>query len=359
MMHLLMVIDGPRLDDDRRPLQHIARGLRDASVEQTHILAAPEDQQAIEPLLEDVVPIETEMPVRWWRRGAQAATLARQLEPQSIDAIFWSGDAATVLAHDLAAHLEVPLIGDVWRLDQVERARRNPWVDTWIARSERVGSLLRDAVSHGTLVTARPPVDTTAMARLPDTRPTLVVLDPGSRTRDAEYLVEAIAQLLLERPDLETFFELQGGSSQRLWRMLQQADLLERVTVLDQMGSLTPLVAESSILVAPDPSGPARSLIPLSMCGGTAVVAASSACEDLLVHNETALILNPGDSAAWAAALGSLLSDPPLRQRLAQTGRTHALKACRAETAIAAWITAITSSAEPAPYPIVNTQTTR
>jgi glycosyltransferase involved in cell wall biosynthesis len=176
----------------------------------------------------------------------------------------------------------------------------------------------------------------------------MVILDPGGPPREAQYLVGALGRVIEQRPDLEVFVELRSGASHRLWQMLQKSGLLDTVTVLDHVGALVPLVAKASVVVAPAPQGPARSLIPLSMCGGAAVVAASTACDELLIHNETALVLGPGDADTWAAALGALLSDPPLRQRLARTGRSRATDACREETALAAWITAITSSTESA-----------
>ncbi len=354
-MHLLIIIDAPRLDEDRRALQAIAMGLRDASIEQTHILATQEEDTPVEPLLDTVDPVQTAMPARWWRRSTHAAAVAEQVGTQPIDAIFWSGDAAAVLARDLAATFEVPLIGDTWRAEQVQNASRTPWIDTWIARTDRIGELLRRAVNHGRIVTARPPVDLKVTPRIPGTRPTMIVLDPGQAARDSEYIVDAVAHVTAQRPDVELFFELRGGSGHRLWKKLRQHRLLDRTTVLDHVGWLTPLVARASIVVAPDPSGPARSLLPLSMCGGAAVVAASDACEELLIHDDTSLVLTPGDARAWASALGSLLTDPALRQRLATSGSGRARIACRPDTAMAAWITAVTASVEPASYPIVST----
>ena len=55
---------------------------------------------------------------------------------------------------------------------------------------------------------------------------------------------------------------------------------------------------------------------------GTAVVA--SACDGLpedLTHEVDGLLIEPGNTAALAAALGRLLADPALRSRLAEAAR--------------------------------------
>lgn len=354
-----MAIDEPRRQDDEIALSTIARGLRDAGIEQIHLLAEPPEGRAVMPLVDDIDCLTAAMPQRWWSRGRIAAEVIDALIKRPVDLVFFSGDGVALLAHDLAATLEVPLVADVWRTKQIDVAARSPLVDAWIARTEAVGERLRGVLRAGTVITARPPLSLHTTTRLPDRRPAMVVLDPGRAKRHAEPLLDALASVLAARPDIEVFLELRGGSSHALWRMIQQRGLLEHVSVLDRVGTMGRLVAEATVVVVPDPSGPARTLIPIAMCGGAAMIAASNACEELLEHDATAVLLEGGDAQRWRGAMLALIADPPSRHRLAHEGQRRAVAACRPDGAMDAWLTAITTTMEPEPYPLAKTRPPR
>ena len=353
LMHVILAIDHNRLQDDRPALAKIAQGLLEAGIEQTHVLGSPKNGEPMTPLLEDIDTHSTIMPPRWGYRAEAASALSPLISRRPVDVLCWSGEGAAVTARDLATRLEIPLACDTWRAEQIDNAHRRPYVDTWIARSIAIADGLRSILRHGTVITARPPIDLPPSMRLPDTRPSIVVLDPGpGKHKDAVSLLEALAAVLKQRPDAEAFLELRGGTSHRLWRIVSKLGLCERVTVLSHVGMLGPLVAGATIVVSPDPAGPARTLIPMAMCGGAAMVCASSEWEDLLIPDQTVQVPVSFDASGWAAAIGGLLADPLKRQAIAQAGEQAARVECRPDTAVAAWITAITASAESVLYPI-------
>jgi len=58
------------------------------------------------------------------------------------------------------------------------------------------------------------------------------------------------------------------------------------------------------------------------MLAGLPVVAARvSAVPEIVLHDETGLLVTPGDVDATAAGLSALLRDPALRTRLVEAGR--------------------------------------
>ena len=76
------------------------------------------------------------------------------------------------------------------------------------------------------------------------------------------------------------------------------------------------------------------------MAAGKAIVASDlPAWEDVVSHGETALLVPPGDTAAWSAALQELRDDRDLRARLGARARERALQRhtwrARAETILA------------------------
>jgi hypothetical protein len=359
MTRILIAIDEHRRQDDEIALIAIATGLRDAGIEQIHLLAEPDEGRAVTPLVDDIDCLSVPMPQRWWSRTRIAAELADTLARRPVDLVLWSGADVGHLAQVLATVLEVPLIADVWQSSQIDGARRFPLVDAWIARTEAVGSRLRSELQAGTVITARPPLNVRTSGRLPDRRPAMVVLDPGHSGRQAAPLLEALSAVIRSRPDIEVILELQGGASHKYWKMIEQRGLLEHASVLDRVGTMGRLVAEATIVVAPDPSGPARSLIPIAMCGGAAVLAASNACEEFLEHDVTAILVDDGTAAGWESAMLEMITDPPTRQRLAHEGQRRAMEACRPDVAMDAWLTAITTTMEPEPYPLAKTQPAR
>ena len=359
MSHVLFVIDQLRQEDDAIALTAIAQGLMDAGIDQTHLLASPSDGQQISPILEGVDCISTRMPRRWWGRARTAQDCAAHFARRPVDLVFWSGDQAASLSRELAAELESPLIGDVWKRSQVDAAKRSPLVDAWIARTDSLSAQLRDELNAGTVITARPPVSVQRSSRLPGRRPAIVMLDPGQSTRHAAPLLDALRSTLDARPDIEAFLELRGGASHTLWKMVKERGLLEHVSVLDRVGTMGRLVAEATIVVAADPDGPARTVIPLAMAGGAAIIAASNACEELLEDDVTARLVDTCEAERWHNAMISLITEPPLRQQLAHEGQRRAQAATRHDTALDAWLTAFTTTMEPATYPIGTTAPAR
>lgn len=83
-------------------------------------------------------------------------------------------------------------------------------------------------------------------------------------------------------------------------------------------------LANSDILVLPSFDENLPMSVIEGMAAGLAVVATPvGATEDIVHHNETGLIVPPGNSDALAAALGSLVSDGAKRQRLGAAAREY------------------------------------
>ena len=171
------------------------------------------------------------------------------------------------------------------------------------------------------------------------------MLDPGSGRQARETAVASLRLAMEAREDLEVFLELRGRSCHHTWRLLQQDATLERVTVLDTVGPLRDLIGTASIVVAPDPACPARSILPAAMCADTRN-------DELLQEGRTAVVPTEATPDSWCRVMIQLVEDPPLRQRIAVAAAASASEACRPETAIDAWITAFTASADPPAYPL-------
>lgn len=351
MTRVLVAVDQARAQDESGTWQRIAKGLQDAGMEQIHLLAPTEDRPPPAPLLQDVEVLTCPMPLPWWRVRTQGEALARQIEPRSIDVLLASGDGATSALLPVRDRLDIPLMVDVWRgsqIDQVDTIR----ADLWIARSEALADALRAKVDHGTVVTARSPIVQKPVTRLPDKRPALVVLDPGDRPRLWTPLLDALANILDTRPDLECFMELRHRRSHRLWRQLRQRQLLTRISVEATAGPLESLVAAATMVIAPDPNMPCRTIMSTAMAGGAVLLAASDQHDELIRDQDTAMVINPHTATAWREAMLMVLEDPQKRHDWSRHAIEAVSAACQPDAVMAAWVTAIASATAPNLYPL-------
>jgi glycosyltransferase involved in cell wall biosynthesis len=87
--------------------------------------------------------------------------------------------------------------------------------------------------------------------------------------------------------------------------------------------ALAAAMAESHVALVPSVWPEAFGLTALeALAAGCPVVAsAAGGLLDLVRHDETGLLVPPGDAAALAAAVNRLLADPSLRTRLCHAGR--------------------------------------
>ena len=354
MTRILLAFDQARAEDESVTWRRIAMGLRDSGIQQVHLRAARHEGPAPAALLEDTAVLTCPMPLPWWRTRTLGDRLARQIESHSVDALVASGEGAVSALVPVRDRLDIPLLVDVWRgsqLDQFDAIR----ADLWIARSEALAEALRKRVEHGTVVTARAPIVQTPATRLPDKRPSLVVLDPGDRPRLWDALLDALTTVLEARPDLECIMELRNRREHRLWRQLRQRELLSRISVESTAGPLESLVAAATMVVAPDPSMPCRTIISTAMAGGAVLLAASAKNDELIRDRDTAVVVDQGTATQWTEAMQMVLEDPQKRHDWSRHAIAAVSAACEPESTLAAWVTAVASATAPSSYAIGST----
>lgn len=100
-------------------------------------------------------------------------------------------------------------------------------------------------------------------------------------------------------------------------RSLELSDHIE-VLGWQSRGEVSRLLTHADILVLPSYAEGLPMAILEAMAAGVAIISTPvGAIPDAIVHNETGLLVPPGNAAALANAIRRLLEDPPLRERLA------------------------------------------
>lgn len=152
----------------------------------------------------------------------------------------------------------------------------------------------------------------------PDRRPTIVFVGHQLERKGGLRLLELHQRHLRERADLvlvttETVPELPGvrvvsdleGGSSRLWKILQDADIMCFPSTIDQ--------APNAVLEG-------------AAAGLPVIAHPVAAISEMVQHDVTGLLVPPGDDAALLQALTDLVEDPERRREMGRRGRKHVEK---------------------------------
>jgi glycosyltransferase involved in cell wall biosynthesis len=172
-----------------------------------------------------------------------------------------------------------------------------------------------------------------------------LVLAAGSITerRGHDVLIEAMSIVNRSRGSRPAFLAIAGepfprpqdrAFQRRLETLAEKAGETVRLTGFDS--DLTGAYAAADVVVNPRRDPEAFGRVPCeALVAGCAVVAArTGAVAEVLHDGETALLVPPGDAAATAAAIETLLGDPALAARMAARGRADVLERFSDEAAI-------------------------
>jgi glycosyltransferase involved in cell wall biosynthesis len=142
------------------------------------------------------------------------------------------------------------------------------------------------------------------------------------------YLLEAIAKLRTERHiELVVIGRLkEGGPSARIIDELGLRDAVTFITGVPEE-RIIELYSEAQVAVVPSLyEGFSLPAIEAMSCGVPLVATSGGALPEVVGnHNETALVVPPGDSEALAAMLRTALDDPALRDRIGAAGRQRVI----------------------------------
>lgn len=151
--------------------------------------------------------------------------------------------------------------------------------------------------------------------------PTILFLGRLDQRKGVDDLVAALGSL----PDTGWRAVIAGdGDIDRVRGEIDARGLGNRIEVPGWVGSddVARLLANAAILVLPSYDENLPISVIEGMAYGLGVVATPvGAVRDIIVDGETGLLVEPGDHAGLAAALGGLIEDPDLRRRLGENAR--------------------------------------
>jgi glycosyltransferase involved in cell wall biosynthesis len=215
------------------------------------------------------------------------------------------------------------------------RRRLNRWTIPLathvVAVSERVAAYARQefCVPAGRLTVIPNGVDLAHFR--PTGRPTRsagVVIGCTARLHvknDHASLLQAFARLAPQWPDARLLLVGRGPEEQPLRILTEQLGLSARVHFAGEQADVAPCLQEMDLYVQGSMAeGMPNSILEAMATGLPVVATAVGGTPEVVANDETGLLVPPGDPAAMAAALTTLLADPARVEAFGRAGRARA-----------------------------------
>ena len=172
----------------------------------------------------------------------------------------------------------------------------------------------------------RPLADVRADLGLTDGQPVIGVAAHLTPKKGQRYVIEATALLKESRPDLLCYLIGEGGQREELEGLAQELGVGDRVRFLGFRHDAVDLMQAIDVMVLPSVAkeGLGVCLIEASALGKPVIGSDAPGIDEAIARDETGLLVEPGRADALAAAIGRLLSDADLRQRMGEAGRARA-----------------------------------
>ncbi|MHC4079837.1 MAG: glycosyltransferase family 4 protein [Planctomycetota bacterium] len=331
MQHIALIIDHERLVRERGLLERTSLGLGEHGCRVTVILpqaAQIDDEPEAELPLPAASHIWARMKVPPWMRRVRTRRVADALatsEPELLHAV---GEQAWALGLDLAKLLDRPVTLDVWSAEQVRRvphARAASHVAGYITPTEPIADALRqrlepDLVSMVPFGVELPAEPRTVLADR-DGAIALAIIGSGLDATSHRPMLTGLSRLTKEFPQIQACLELRGPNQHEIWRQARRLDLLGHISTIDDAALHRALLTGCDVLVVPERLGQVRSLILAAMALGMPVMANDDPYLDMLMADQTAIIVEQDDPDQWADNLRRLLTDPDLAPRIGGAAR--------------------------------------
>lgn len=221
-----------------------------------------------------------------------------------------------------------------------------------VAISETIAEVLRaTGVQHSRLTVIRSAVAANDFDEPPDRvafrqafalqagDPVLFCVAQFIERKGHRFLLEAMGELLPRYPRLRLILFGRGPLEAELRSLAADAGLDHAVQFAGFREDLDDYLSCADLLVHPAlAEGLGVAALKAAAAGVPVVAFAAGGLREAVVHDETGLLLPPGDVAALAAGIAALLDDSERRRQLGQNGRARMHKEFSIETMVASHI---------------------
>jgi L-malate glycosyltransferase len=275
--------------------------------------------------------------------------LLKQLKPDIVHAHDPHGVAMAGLALSMSTQLAKPPLVASRRVDfHLRGSRMSRWkyrqVDCFICASEAIRTMLvADGVPESRTVTvhegidlgrmdAAPPANLHQDLFLPHGAPLVGNVAALVPHKGQRHLIEAAALVVRQVPDARFVIAGEGELRPTLERVIREHRLEKHVLLAGFRPDVLSLHKAFDIFVMSSiTEGLGTSLLDAMAARKPIVATATGGIPEVVVDNETGLLVPPRDHQAMADALVRLLKDPALRERMGAAGLARARQKFSAE----------------------------
>ncbi len=152
--------------------------------------------------------------------------------------------------------------------------------------------------------------------------PTILTLARLDEQKGHRHLIDALAKVAAHRPDVVTILAGEGPLEDRLRAQCAALGLTERVRFLGYRRDVPELFEAADMVVLPSLYEGLPLVAIEALAAGRPMVATEvDGTPEVVIHEQTGLLVPPANPTALAAAIERLLGDPELASRLAADGR--------------------------------------
>jgi glycosyltransferase involved in cell wall biosynthesis len=143
-----------------------------------------------------------------------------------------------------------------------------------------------------------------------------------------QYLIEAIRELTGFIPNIRLIIVGDGPQKQNIEKLIQELGMKDYIVLTGHQTDPAPFYQAMDVMVLPSYAGEATSqVLPQAMLMGRPVISTDTGgLSEVVVHNQTGLIVPVKNSKKIGEAIQLLFSDSDLRTKLSEQGRAHAIK---------------------------------
>lgn len=335
-MHLAMIIDEQRLAQEYMMLNRLAVGLISDGIQVTRIVPAEVASEYIQ-LKEQRIALagrlETDMKTFPWLRSTRTEKLATAMEKRPPDVIFAVGRNAWPIGLDLARHMNRPLMLDVWSPEQVRKIpteKKGQVISAFVTSSKAMRHMLQSVVDPG-LVSVVPfgvpiPQAGRKILTASDDLVTATVVGSGRDLAGYRSLLSGLHRVSRTIPQLQIFLELRGPHQQEIWHHAKKLKMLGQISTFPEAAPQRSLLTQCDILLLPERYGNINSLILESMACGMLVLSRRDPILEMLIHEDTALLIDRDSPDEWAHKLERALQEPEISRSIGQSAREHVIE---------------------------------
>jgi len=338
-MTIAMIMSQDRLEQEHTMLNRLVVGLINDGRQVIRIIPTPANDELApyEKAVSLAKRVCVSMPVTWLLRSARRDTIVEALQKTEASVITVFGRQALKVAADVKAALDIPVLYEVVSMRDAKRTKSSSQVSRWFAATPSIQSAIAQRVGQDRaalvpLGIATPTSSKEHLAMSASYR-CLVILDATSDPK----ATRTILNLLSKMQNINIFLELSGRKQHQVWRCVRDLDMHDRVTCLREVSELRSLIVRCDLVILPAQSVPIRTVLLEAMRYGVPVVSAQIDGFDMLVDEETALIVNGN----WKESLERILDDSDLAKRIGQGGSDLVAAHYASATQIAAFDDAV------------------